>query len=125
MSQFNIGNQLQASLANQNANLAGSQQRLAAAGQLGSASNLGFGMGMDLQNQAMQQGALEQGINQMILDRAQAQYAGMQNAPAQSLGYMSQALGATPTPMTQTNTKNPGLFDYLTLGASIIPRPGR
>ena len=125
MSQFNIGNQLQASLANQNANLAGSQQRLAAAGQLGSASNLGFGMGMDLQNQAMQQGALEQGINQMILDRAQAQYAGMQGAPAQSLGYMSQALGATPTPMTQTNTKNPGLFDYLTLGASIIPRPGR
>ena len=125
MSQFNIGNQLQASLANQGATLAGSQQRLNAAGQLGSASNLGFGMGMDLQNQAMQQGALEQGINQMILDRAQAQYAGMQGAPAQSLGYMSQALGATPTPMTQTNTKNPGLFDYLTLGASIIPRPGR
>jgi hypothetical protein len=125
MSQFNIGNQLQASLANQGATLAGSQQRLNAAGQLGSASNLGFGMGMDLQNQAMQQGALEQGINQMILDRAQAQYAGMQNAPAQSLGYMSQALGATPTPMTQTNSKQPGLFDYLTLGASIIPRPGR
>jgi hypothetical protein len=125
MSQFNIGNQLQASLANQGATLAGSQQRLNAAGQLGSASNLGFGMGMDLQNQAMQQGALEQGINQMILDRAQAQYAGMQNAPAQSLGYMSQALGATPTPMTQTNTKQPGLFDYLTLGATTLGgRPG-
>jgi hypothetical protein len=120
MSQFNIGNQLQASLANQGATLAGSQQRLNAAGQLGSASNLGFGMGMDLQNQAMQQGALEQGINQMILDRAQAQYAGMQGAPAQSLGYLSQALGATPTPMTQTNTRNPGLFDYLTLGATTL-----
>jgi len=123
MSQFNIGNQLQAALANQGATLAGSQQRLAAAGQLGNLSNLGFGMGMDIQNQAMQQGALEQGINQMILDRARAQYAGMQGAPAQSLGYMAQALGATPTPMTQTNSKQPGLFDYLTLGASMF-RPG-
>jgi len=120
MTQFNIGNQLQAALANQGATLAGSQQRLNAAGQLGSASNLGFGMGMDIQNQAMKQGALEQGINQMILDRAQAQYAGMQGAPAQSLGYMAQALGASPTPMTQTNSRSPGLFDYLTLGASII-----
>lgn len=118
MSQFNIGNQLQAALANQGATLAGSQQRLAAAGQLGNLSNLGFGMGMDIQNQAMQQGALEQGINQMILDRAGAQYAGMQNAPAQSLGYMAQALGATPTPMTQTNSRQPGLFDYLTMAAT-------
>lgn len=97
--------------------LQGSQNRLNAANQLGSIANLGFGMGMDLNAQAAQQGALEQGINQLILDAAKNQFAGYAGAPAQSLGYMSQALGATPTPTTTTQTKEPGLFDYLTLGA--------
>ena len=122
MSQFNIGNQLQAALANQQAGLAGSQNRLAAAGQLGQLSNLGFGQGMELSNQAMQQGSLAQGINQMLIDAAKGQFAGYQGAPAQSLGFMAQALGATPTPTTTTQSRNPGLFDYLTLGASMFPR---
>lgn len=120
MSQFNVGNQLQAALANQGATLAGSQQRLNAAGQLGSASNLGFGMGMDLQNQAMLQGALERSVNQQILDAAQAQYAGMQGAPGQALNYMTSAISGAPIPQTATTSKTPGLFDFLTLGASIL-----
>lgn len=120
MTQFNIGNQLQAALANQGATLAGSQQRLNAAGQLGSASNLGFGMGMDLQNQAMLQGAIERGINQDILDAAGKQYAGMQGAPGQALNYMTSAISGAPTQQTATTSKTPGLFDFLTLGASIL-----
>ena len=76
MSQFNLNNQLRAALANQGADLSGSQQRLAAAGQTGSLANLGFGMGMDIQNQAMTQGALERGINQALLNAAQGQYQG-------------------------------------------------
>ena len=122
MSQFNVGNQLQAALANQQAGLAGSQNRLAAAGQLGQLSNLGFGQGMELSNQAMQQGALAQGINQMLIDAAKGQYGGYTGAPAQSLQYLTGAIGATPAPMSQTTTKQPGLFDYLTLGASMFPR---
>ena len=97
--------------------LTGSQNRQQAASTLGNLSNLGFGMGTTLQNQSMQQGALEQGINQLILDAAKQQYAGYTGAPATSLGYMNAAMGVTPTPTTTTQTKNPGLFDYLTLGA--------
>ena len=98
--------------------LAGSQNRLNAATNLGQLSNLGFGQGMQLQQQSMQQGALEQGINQLILDAAKQQYAGYQGAPASSLGYMGQALGVTPTPTTTTQSRNPGLFDYLTLAST-------
>lgn len=99
--------------------LQGSQNRLNAANQLGNLSNLGFGMGMDLNAQAAQQGALEQGVNQLLLDAAKNQYAGYIGAPTQSLNYMNQAMGVTPTPTTTTQTKNPGLFDYLTLGAGL------
>lgn len=98
--------------------LQGSQNRQQAASTLGQLSNLGFGMGTELQNQSMQQGALEQGINQLILDAAKQQYAGYAGAPATSLGYMGAALGSSPQPMTTTQSKEPGLFDYLTLGAS-------
>lgn len=99
--------------------LQGSQNRQQAASTLGQLSNLGFGAGMALNEQAMQQGALSQGVNQMILDAAKNQYAGYQAAPTQSLQYATTALGATPTPTTTTNSKNPGLFDYLTLAATV------
>ena len=100
--------------------LQGSQNRQQAASTLGQLANLGFGQGMELQNQAMQQGALAQGINQMLIDAAKGQYAGYTGAPAQSLSYMAQALGATPTPTTTTQSRNLGLFDYLTLGATAL-----
>ena len=98
--------------------LQGSQNRQAAANTLGNLSNLGFGQGMELSNQAWQQGGLAQGINQMLIDAAKGQYAGYQGAPAQSLQYMTGALGATPTPTTTTTSRQPGLFDYLTLAAT-------
>ena len=98
--------------------LTGSQNRQQAASTLGQLSNLGFGMGMDLQDQSMRQGALEQGINQLILDATKQQWAGYTGAPATSLGYMNAALGVTPTPTTTTQSRNPGLFDYLTLAST-------
>lgn len=98
--------------------LAGSANRQNAATNLGQLSNLGFGQGMALQQQSMQQGALEQGINQLILDAAKNQYAGYAGAPGQAVQMNSAALGTTPVPQTTTQTKQPGLFDYLTLGAS-------
>ena len=98
--------------------LAGSQNRQNAATNLGQLANLGFGQGMALQQQSMQQGALEQGINQLILDAAKNQYAGYAGAPGQAVQMNSAALGTTPVPTTTTQTKNPGLFDYLTLGAT-------
>lgn len=102
--------------------LQGSQNRQAAASTLGQLANLGFGQGMALQEQAMQQGALAQGINQMLIDAAKNQYAGYQGAPSQALGYMAQALGVTPTPTTTTQSRQPGLYDYLTMATSMFPR---
>jgi hypothetical protein len=101
--------------------LQGSQNRQAAATNLGQLSNLGFGMGMSLQDQAMKEGALAQGINQMLIDASKGQFAGYQGAPANALGLTTSAVGASPAPMSTTSTqsRNPGLFDYLTMFASM------
>jgi hypothetical protein len=100
--------------------LTGSQNRQQAATTLGNLSNLGFGAGMALNDQSFQQGSLSQGINQMLMDAAKNQYAGYQGAPGQAVGLTTSAVGSSPAPMTgtQTETKNPGLFDYLTLAAN-------
>ena len=111
---------MQAQLANQAAKLAGSQQRLGAASQLGSLANLGFGMGQTVQQQMGQQGAMQQRLQQQIMNAARQQFEGFRNYPAQALGYYAQALGATPTPQSSTTSRQPGLFDYLTLGASLL-----
>jgi len=118
--EFGLGQNLQAQLANQAARQAGSQQRLSAASQLGSLANLGFGMGQTVQKQMAQQGALQQQLQQQIMNAARSQFEGFRNYPAQALGYYAQALGATPTPQSSTTSKQPGLFDYLTLGASLM-----
>lgn len=117
--EFGLGQGMQAQLANQSARLAGSQQRLGAASQLGSLANLGFGMGQTIQGQMGQQGALQQQLQQQIMNQAQQQFEGFRNYPAQALGYYAQALGATPVPQTQQTTKQLGLMDYLTAGATI------
>ena len=115
-----ISNQLQADLANQQAGLAGAQQRLGAANQLGQLSNLGFGMGQTVNRNLATQGAQQQALQQALFDAARKQYQGFVNHPAQGLGYVTGALNANPvsTPQTVTQTKTPGLFDYLTLGAN-------
>tara|TARA_R110000823_G_scaffold269039_1_gene388829 strand:+ start:1300 stop:2577 length:1278 start_codon:yes stop_codon:yes gene_type:complete len=118
-SQYNTTNQLQAALANQNAGLQGAQQRLSGANQLGQLSNLGFGMGMQLQDKSMQQGTQQQLINQALIDAAKQQFAGFTGQPSTALGYLASALGASAKPSTTEQTKTPGLFDYLTLGASL------
>jgi hypothetical protein len=106
---------IQNRLAQEGLGLQGSQQRLGAAAQLGNVANLGFGMGQTLTQNLAQQGALQQGLQQALLDAAKQQYAGYTGAPATSIGYVTSALGATPVPQTTTTSKQPGLFDWLTL----------
>lgn len=100
-----------ADLANQQAQLSGAQFRLGAAQQLGGLSNLGFGMGRQIQQDMSTQGAMQQALQQQLINAAKGQYAGYTGAPAQSLTYMGQALGTTPYSQTQTTT--PGLLDYI------------
>ena len=114
-----INNQLQASLANQQAGLQGNQQRLGAAGQLGDISNLGFGMGQTVNQNLQGQGAMQQALQQAVMDAAAQKYGQYTGHPAQGLSYLNAALGVTPQgENTQVLSKQPGLFDYLTLGAS-------
>jgi len=111
---------LQASLANQGVDLQGAQHRLASAGQLGQMSNLGFGMGQTVAQNLATQGAMQQALQQAVMDKGAQKYAQYTGHPAQGLSYLNAALGVTPTtPQTTTSTKTPGLFDYLTLGASM------
>ena len=120
MAQTDINNKLAADMSNQGFDLSGSQQRLAAGNQLANLSNLGFGMGQQLQGNLAQDGAMKQGINQLLIDAVKNQFNQRSQAPFQSIGLLSQALGASPVPQTSTTSKQPGLFDYLTLGASMF-----
>jgi hypothetical protein len=98
--------------------LQGAQHRLTSSGQLSNISNLGFGMGQTVTQNLAQQGAQKQALQQSLIDIAKQRYGEYTNHPVQGLGYATQALGAAPVPQTETKTKSPGLFDYLTLAAS-------
>lgn len=113
--QQDIANRLRAAEFNVNAGLQGAQQRLGAAGQLANISQTGFGMGQQALSGLQQTGTQQQMLNQALIDAARQQFAGYAGQPQQSIGYVSQALGATPVPQTTTTSKQPGLFDYLTL----------
>ena len=89
-----------------------------AAGQLGGLSQAGFGMGQQIQQNQMQQGLMQQGLQQSLIDAARGQYQNAVNAPMQSLSAPLAALGAQPNQSTTTQSRSPGLFDYLSLGAT-------
>jgi len=114
--QLNQSAMMQARLANQNAGLSGSQQRLNAGQQLGNLSNLGFGMGQQIQGRMDQQGAAQQNLQQQIINAAKGQYGGFTGAPNQSLQALLAAVGGAPNSGTTSGGYSPGLFDYLSLG---------
>ncbi len=118
--QYNAGAQNAAMLANQQAQMQANQQRLAASGQMGALGQQAFNTGQTIQQQQMQQGLMQQGLQQALIDAARGQYAGYTGSPGASLNAPLAALGvAGPNSgSTTTNTKNPGLFDYLALGFS-------
>ena len=118
----------QAQMQNQSAGLSGSTQRLNAANQMGNMSNLGFGMGQQIQGRMDQQGAMQQALQQQLINEAKGQYAGYTAAPAQSLQYLLQAVGGAPSVGSVNQEKTAGLFDYAGLGLygmgqGIIPTP--
>ena len=116
-----IQNQLQASLANQNAGLQGNQQLLGGAAQMGNVANLGFNMGQTVNNNLAMQGAQQQAMQQALIDAAKAQFMGYTGQGANTLGYVNNALGQTPNvgTVTQQQTKQNGIFDYLTAMSSM------
>jgi len=93
------------------------QVGLQAAGQMGNLSNMGFGFGQQIGQQQAQQGGQQQALMQQLINAGRQQYAGFTGAPQQALNLPLQALGGAQFGRTETQTKQPGLFDYLSLGA--------
>ena len=92
--------------------------QLSGAAQLGALGQQAFGTGQAIQQQQMQQGLMQQGLQQALIDAARGQYAGYAGSPTAALQAPLAALGVTPVPEASTKSKQPGLFDYLSLGAS-------
>ena len=101
------------------------QARLGAASQMGQLGQQAFGTSQAIQQQQAQQGLLQQGIQQALIDAARQQYAGYTGAPAQSLQAPLAALGIAQQggASTTTNSMQPGLFNYLQLGAQVAASP--
>lgn len=118
--QFGLGQGLAAALANQGAGMQAAQNQLAAASGLGALSNLGFGMGRDLQDNMAMQGALQQALMQSLFDKAgpQGQYGGYQGADENAMSLIAQALGVTQAPQSQS--RDVGVFDLLSLAVSDV-----
>ena len=103
---------------------------LNAAQQYANIGNLGFSQANTINQQQQQQGLAMQALNQQLIDAARQQYGGFTSAPQASLQLPLQAVTAgnmgqgttsgTVSGGAQTSTRNPGLFDYLSLGASTL-----
>ena len=90
------------------------------AGQMGNLANLGFGFGNQIADRQQAQGGMQQGMQQMLIDAAKGQFQGYTGAPMDALQTRIASTGAANMGQnTQTAKKNPGLFDYLSLGASL------
>ena len=106
--QQNYSQALQAAMADR-------QARLGAASQMGQLGQQAFGTSQAIQQQQAQQGLLQQGIQQALIDAARQQYAGYTGAPAQSLQAPLSALGIAQEggARTVTESQSPGLLSYL------------
>jgi len=100
-------------------NAAQNQQniRMGGSAQLGQLGQQAFNTGQTIQQNQQQQGLMQQGLQQALIDAARGQYAGYTGAPNAALSAPLAALGVTPVPQSTTSSKSPGLFDYLSLGA--------
>jgi len=119
--EFGQGTTLDAQRANQQAAENAANLRMQSAATLGSLSQTGFDQGVDIVRQQQQQGLMQQAMNQQLIDRARGQFAGFTGAPTTSLGLPMAAVGAADMgQQTQTSSMQPGLFDYLSLGATAL-----
>ena len=92
------------------------QAGMRGAAQLGNLAAQAFNTGRTINQDMMQQGLLQQSLQQALLDSAANDMSNYANAPMNSLGAPLAALGAANMgQQTQTTTQNPGILG--TLGA--------
>ena len=103
--------------------LAALQARQGAASQLAGLGQQAFGIGQTIQQQQAQQGLLQKGLQQALIDAARQQYAGYIGSPSAALQAPLAALGVTPVPQSTTTSSSPGLFNYLQAAAGMGFKP--
>ena len=101
------------------------QLQMGGAAQLGQLGQQAFSTGQAISQQQMQQGLMQQALQQSLIDAARGQYGGFTGAPQQALNLPLAALGAQPNQSTTTQSKQAGLFDFLSLGASLAASDAR
>ncbi len=127
-----ISNMMTSGFANQNAaNLGGFQNAMLqnqqfgntmqGAGMLGDLSQQAFGFGQDITQQQTQAGLMQQALQQSVMNQGAGLYEGYANSPQQVFNLRLSALGQNPlnAESTTTVTKQPGMFDYLQMGAGL------
>ena len=101
LAQYDINNQI-----GQN------QTQLGAASQLGSLANLGFGMNQTIQDNLSKQGALQQSINQLLLDAGQGMFKNETDLMNRLTPILT-SLGVVQQGDAEVSQKDVGLFDVL------------
>ena len=116
------GAQLRLGAANQlgNMDLSAARMRQGAAGQLGGLGQQSFGYGQSIQNQQAQQGALQRKQMQNLTNQAQGSFGQMTGAPTGLQNFLGGVYGAPNMAGSQTSFR-PGLFNYMQLGAQMMP----
>ena len=89
--------------------------QMGGAAQLGALGGQAFNTSQAIQNQQAQQGLLQQGMQQALIDAAKGQYGGYTGAPANSLAPLFGGIGTAGGlgAETRTDSNNPGLGSYL------------
>ena len=59
-------------------------------------------------------------MQQQLIDAGKQQFEGYVGRPEDTIGILSQALGASTIPQSQQTRKDLGLFDYLTMGMGLF-----
>lgn len=96
----------------------------AAANQLASLGQQAFNYGQTIQDQQYRQGTAQQALIQSLIDASKGQYAGYTGSPADALSILISSLTGATTGASamagETSTYNPGLIDYLQVGADVM-----
>lgn len=79
--------------------------RQAGAAGLGGLGGQMFGQGMQVQQQIARQAAQQRAMQQRMIDAQRQQFAGATGAPLAGLGALSQVMGTTPYPTSQTTSQ--------------------
>lgn len=118
--QFGAQQGMTAQQLNQQAGMNANTQNLNAASQLANLGNQSFGYGNQLNQQQMQQGAMQQAMVQQLMNAAKQQFAGYAGQPNMAMNTFMSGISGMPNMGGQTSSFNPGLFNYMQLGASMM-----